>query len=94
MKHLGLGVGYNYAQINLNYSGRDNFVNRIRYDLGAGTKVSDAWRVELHYVLQDGREIEDLFEDLFDSGASCVCGCFTPLTEINIQLPRREGTKN
>ncbi|MBT8369246.1 MAG: DUF2490 domain-containing protein [Deltaproteobacteria bacterium] len=45
----------------------DNVVNRIRYDVGAGTKVSDAWRVELHYVLQDGREIEDLFEDLFSS---------------------------
>jgi hypothetical protein len=67
LKHLGLGVGYNYAQINLNYIGRNNFVNRIRYDVGAGTKVSDAWRVELHYVLQDGREIEDLFQDLFSS---------------------------
>jgi hypothetical protein len=45
----------------------DNFVNRIRYDVGAGTKVSDAWRVELHYVLQDGKEIEDIFQDLFSS---------------------------
>jgi hypothetical protein len=45
----------------------DNVVDRIRYDVGAGTKVSDAWRVELHYVLQDGREIEDLFQDLFSS---------------------------
>ena len=45
----------------------DNFVNRIRYDVGAGTKVSDAWRVELHYVLQDGRAVEDLFQDIFSS---------------------------
>lgn len=67
LKHLGLVVGYNYAQIILNYSVRDNFVNRIRYGVGAGTKVSDAWRVELHYVLQDGRAIEDLFNDPFSS---------------------------
>ena len=45
----------------------DNFVNRIRYDAGVGTTVSDAWRVELHYVLQDGRAIEDLFHDPFES---------------------------
>jgi len=45
----------------------DNVVDRIRYDIGVGTKVSDAWRVELHYVIQDGREIEDLFQDLFSS---------------------------
>jgi hypothetical protein len=67
LKHLGLGVGYNYTQINLNYSGSDNFVNRIRYDIGAGTKVFEAWRVELRYVLQDGRAIEDLFNDPFSS---------------------------
>ena len=52
---------------NLENNISDNVVNRIRYDVGAGTKVSDAWRVELHYVLQDGREIEDLFQDLFSS---------------------------
>ena len=46
----------------------DNFANRIRYDMGVGTKVSDAWRVQLHYVLQDGRAIEDdFFRDPFDS---------------------------
>jgi len=46
----------------------DNFANRIRYDAGVGTKVSDAWRVQLHYTLQDGRAIEDdFFRDPFDS---------------------------
>ena len=46
----------------------DNFANRIRWDFGVGTKISDAWRVQLHYVLQDGRAIEDdLFRDPFDS---------------------------
>jgi hypothetical protein len=34
---------------------KPTFINRIRYDVGAGTKVSDAWRVELHYLLQQGR---------------------------------------
>ncbi|MBT8370971.1 MAG: DUF2490 domain-containing protein [Deltaproteobacteria bacterium] len=34
---------------------RPIFVNRMRYDVGAGTKFSDAWRVELHYLLQQGR---------------------------------------
>ena len=53
---------------NLEKSLTDNFANRIRWDFGAGTKVSDAWRVQLHYVLQDGRAIEDdLFQDPFDS---------------------------
>ena len=52
---------------NLDSSFTDNFVNRIRYDLGVGTKVSDAWRVEMRYVLQDGREIEDVFFDPFES---------------------------
>jgi hypothetical protein len=33
----------------------NNTVNRIRFDLGAGTKVSDAWRVELPYLLQDNK---------------------------------------
>ena len=46
----------------------NNTVNRIRFDLGAGTKVSDALRVELHYLLQDGSEIDsDLFKDPFSS---------------------------
>ena len=67
LKHLGLGVGYKYTQVNLNYSGRDIYVDLIRYYIGAGTQVSDAWRVELHYVLQDGRAIEDLFDDPFSS---------------------------
>ena len=53
---------------NLDENFSDNFVNRIRYDVGVGTKVSDAWRVELHYLLQDGRAIEDeLFRDPLDS---------------------------
>jgi hypothetical protein len=52
---------------NLDESFSDNFVNRIRYDIGAGTKISDAWRVELRYVLQDGRAIEYLFNDPFSS---------------------------
>jgi hypothetical protein len=52
---------------NLENSFRDDFVNRIRYDAGVGTKVSDAWRVQLHYVLQDGRAVEDLFNDPFSS---------------------------
>ena len=34
---------------------RPIFINRIRYDVGAGTQVSDAWRVQLHYLLQQGR---------------------------------------
>ena len=67
MKHLGFGVGCNYTQINLNYSGRDIFVDRIRYDVGAGIKVSDAWQIELRNVLQDGRAVEDLFNDPFSS---------------------------
>lgn len=45
----------------------DNLVNRIRYDLGVGTKVSDAWWVELHYVLQDGRVLDQIFQNPFDS---------------------------
>jgi hypothetical protein len=43
----------------------DNVVNRIRYDLGVGTYFSKAWRVELHYLLQDGRAIEQAFENPF-----------------------------
>jgi hypothetical protein len=46
----------------------DKFANRIRWDFGAGTKISDAWRIQLHYVLQDGRAIEDdIFRDPFSS---------------------------
>jgi len=53
---------------NLNKSFFDNFANRIRWDFGVGTKVSEAWRVQLHYILQDGRAIEDdSFRDPFDS---------------------------
>jgi hypothetical protein len=33
---------------NLDENFTDNFANRIRYDAGVGTKVSDAWRVQLH----------------------------------------------
>jgi hypothetical protein len=35
---------------------RPMFVNRIRYDAGVGTRLSDAWRVQLHYHLQQGRQ--------------------------------------
>jgi hypothetical protein len=53
---------------NLKEKFSDNFANRIRYDIGVGTKISDTWRVQLHYVLQDGRAIEDdLFRDPFSS---------------------------
>ena len=45
----------------------DNLVNRIRYDLGVGTKISDAWWVELHYVLQDGRMLDQIFQNPFGS---------------------------
>jgi len=45
----------------------DKIVNRIRYDLGVGTYFSRAWRVELHYVLQDGRAIEQAFQNPFRS---------------------------
>ena len=31
------------------------FINRIRYVVGSGTKISDAWRVELNYLWQQGR---------------------------------------
>jgi hypothetical protein len=31
------------------------FVNRIRWDAGVGTKVSDSLRIQLHYHLQQGR---------------------------------------
>jgi hypothetical protein len=31
------------------------FINRIRYDVGLGTQISDAWRVQLRYLLQQGR---------------------------------------
>ena len=36
----------------------ENFTNRIRYFAGFGTRVSKAWRVELQYVQQDGRAIQ------------------------------------
>lgn len=45
----------------------DNLVHRIRYDLGVGTHFSKAWRVELHYVLQDGRVIDQVFQNPFSS---------------------------
>ena len=31
------------------------FINRMRYDAGVGTKLTDAWRVELRYLFQQGR---------------------------------------
>ena len=39
----------------LNNKFADNFLNQIRYDVGAGTHVSDAWQVELHYMLHRRR---------------------------------------
>ncbi len=35
---------------------RPLFINRIRYDVGLGTTFSDAWRVQLRYLLQQGRQ--------------------------------------
>ena len=43
---------------NMKNSFTENFSNRIRYFVGAGTKFSKAWRVELQFVQQDGRAIE------------------------------------
>lgn len=39
----------------LNNKFADNFLSQIRYDVGAGTHVSDAWQVELHYLLHRRR---------------------------------------
>jgi hypothetical protein len=36
----------------------NNILNRIRWDLGAGTKISEKWRIELHGISQDGGEID------------------------------------
>ena len=44
----------------LNNKFRDNFLNQIRYDLGAGTYVSDVWRIELHYLLHQQRLDSDV----------------------------------
>ena len=53
---------------NLKETFTNNFVNRVRVVLGAGTKVTDSLRVELHYTLQDGKGVEDnIFENPFDS---------------------------
>ncbi len=42
----------------------NNLLNQIRYDIGAGTHVSDAWRMELHYLLHTRRIDSDVpFED-------------------------------
>ena len=35
-----------------------NLANRIRYDLGVGTNISKAWRIEVHGISQDGGEID------------------------------------
>ena len=43
---------------NLEKSITENFNNRIRYDVGVGSKISEALRVELHYLHQDGRALE------------------------------------
>jgi len=32
------------------------FVNRVRYDLGTGSQISDAWRVQLHYLMHHDRQ--------------------------------------
>jgi hypothetical protein len=34
LKHLGLGVGYNYVQMNLDYSGSDDFLSEIDLSYG------------------------------------------------------------
>jgi hypothetical protein len=43
---------------NMKNSFKDNFSNRIRSHVGVGSQVSDNWRVEVQYVVQDGRAIE------------------------------------
>ena len=35
-----------------------DFKNRIRWDIGIGTAFSGGLRAELHYILQDGRAIQ------------------------------------
>ena len=55
-----------FSNLDENFS--DNPVNRIRYVVGVGTKASDAWRVELHFILQDAIATDDeVFTDPFDS---------------------------
>ena len=41
----------------------DIYVNRIRYDIGLGTIINNAWRVQLHYLLhQDRQKSGDAFK--------------------------------
>jgi hypothetical protein len=35
----------------------DNFKTRIRSHVGVGSRITDDWRVELQYVVQDGRSL-------------------------------------
>lgn len=39
LKHLGLGVGYNYVQMDLEYSGSDDFLSEIDISYGGGSGV-------------------------------------------------------
>lgn len=43
---------------NLDNSITENFTNRIRYDMGGGTKISDTLSIELLYLHQNGRGLE------------------------------------
>ena len=60
-----------FSNLDENFS--DNPVNRVRYVVGVGTKVSDAWRVELHHIRQDAIATDDeVFNDPFDSEESIL----------------------
>ena len=52
---------------NLDESFSEDFINRIRYDIGVGSRLSDAWRIQLHCVLQDGRAIDETLLNPFGS---------------------------
>ena len=52
---------------NLEESFMEDFADRLRYDVGVGTLISDAWRVQLHLILQDTRAIGDNLFDPFDA---------------------------
>jgi hypothetical protein len=42
---------------NVQNSFNENFSDRIRSHVGVGSRITDDWRVELQYVVQDGRSL-------------------------------------
>ena len=46
---------------NLDASLTDNFVDRLRYEIGIGSNVTDALRIQLHYLRQDSQAIDERF---------------------------------